>query len=136
MNNIYLNKKKFLNYSKGSTKTNIFFLPTLIFTRNQKISWDLMKSSWSLSFIKYYVQVNLFTIIKDSNKEIFKHDVAAIIKILKENRLVVKDINLLLQFLQANLFLITLIKNLNTEHPYCKKVILHYFKNCEFLASE
>jgi len=136
MKNIYFGKRKFFNFSKGRNKDHFFLFPSLIFTHEKRISWDLVKGSVTLAFLVWYFQINIFNIVQNSSKEIFKQDVASIIKILKDSKYAIKDMNLLIKFLQDNIYLVQLVKNINIEHPYVKKVILYYFKNCDFIIQE
>ncbi len=136
MKNTYIGKKKFLNFITGKNKNHFFLFPAIIFTHEEKISWDLVKGSITFTIFNIYLQVNIFTIVKDSGKEIFKQDVANIIRLLKESNFIIKDMNLLIKFLQENIYLITIIKNINLEHPYAKKIIVQHFKNCDFVAEE
>lgn len=135
MKNKYLSKTKFINAEYGKKEKHYFILPSIFYSKQRKISWDLLKSSITIVFLNYYYQINLFNIIKDFSKEVYKQDVANIVKILKENNKTVSDFNLLVKYVQNNDFLVTVVKNLTVEHPYCRKVIYHHLKDCEFITN-
>lgn len=136
MKNFYLSKKRFFNHEHGGKEKHYFLFPTFFFSKNRKISWDLNKLSVTFVFLNFYYQLNFFTIVKDFSKEIYKNDIANILKVLKEHKRNVQDVNLLIKYLQENNYIITIVKNLNIEHPYCKKTIYYHLKDCDFVKKD
>lgn len=136
MKNRYINKDTFFNIDKGIGKKFIFLLPTIVIGTKKMIRWELETKSITISFLKFYFQINIFNVIKDSSKEIFKQDIVKVLNILKKHNLNINSIANLITYLQENNFLLTIIKNVNQENIYSEKIILYYFQNCPYIVKE
>lgn len=134
MKNKYLNKNKFFNTIKGRNKNFFFIFPTIIMGRKKMIRWELTTKSITFALFRYFYQINLFTVTKDSSKEIFKPDIRKVLAFLHKNDLDVTTVAELIEYIQNNNYLLTLIKNIDLDNYYAQKVMLYYFQNQDFVT--
>lgn len=131
-----LNKNKFYNVQKGKYKNDFFFiLPTISISPNKLLHWDMKMFTIFFAWGKYYYQVNVFEIIKNTNTEIFKDNIVTLLGFLKSNKLIINDIPTALDYLNKNNYLVQLIKNSDLKHPYIKALLLNIFQNLSFVES-
>lgn len=134
--NSKLKNNKFYNYQHGiSNDGYIFILPTITISKSQIINWDTKMYSCFFGFAKFYFQINIFESIKNSNTEVFKEDMVNLLSFLKNNKLTIKDIPTALDFLNKNIYLISIIKNSDLSHPYTKEILVHTFKDLDFIEN-
>lgn len=133
MKNRYINKNKFFNTKKGHNRDYFFLFPTVLFSSPKMIRWELNTKSITFAFLRFYYQINIFNVTKDSSKEIFKPDVKKILEILAKNNLNVDTIANLIKFLQENDFILSIIKNTDIDNNYAQRVLLYYFKDEDFV---
>jgi hypothetical protein len=133
--NKIINKNKFFNIQKGKFNEDFFFiLPTISFSPKKFLNWDMKMFSVFLAWGRYYYQINIFEIIKNTNTQLFKENMVTLLNFLKTNKLTINDIPAALDYLNKNNYLIQLIKNSNLEHPYIKALILNIFQNLPFIT--
>ena len=134
--NKYLNKKKFFNIQKGYNKKGYFFIFPLFAKSPKKIlNWDLSLHSFFLAWGRYFIQINIYQVIKDTNIEVFKENMMNLINLLKSVNLKIKDMQKTLDFLNKNAHLTLILKNYNINHPYIKSVLLTNLQNQDFIES-
>lgn len=134
MKNRYINKNKFFNTKKGHNRDFFFLFPTVLFSSPKMIRWELNTKSITFAFLRFYYQINIFNVTKDSSKEIFKPDVKKVLDILAKNNLNVDTIANLIKFLQENDFILSIIKNTDIDNNYAQRVLLYYFKDEDFIV--
>lgn len=132
-----INKTKFFNVYKGKKDSGYFFyIPTIAKSPKKILNWDISVYSIFLGFGQYYIQYNICEVIKDSNTEVFKENMGALLNIAKSSGLKIIDINAALDFLNKNTYLILILKNANTSHPYVRNVIVSALQNQSFVSSD
>lgn len=136
MKNRYLNKNKFFNTSKGKNKNFFFIFPTLIIGKKKMIRWELTTKSVTFAFFRFYYQFNFFTVTKDSSKEIFKPDIQKLLVFLHKNNLDVDTVANLINYVQNNNYLLSIIKNTDLNNYYAQKVMLYYFQDQDFIIKK
>ena len=130
-----LNKNKFYNIQKGKQADDFFFiLPTISISPKRLLHWDMKMFTIFIAWGKYYYQINVFEIIKNSNTEVFKDNMVVLLNFLKTNKLTINDIPTALDYLNKNNYLVQLIKNSDLKHPYVKALMLSIFQNVSFVV--
>ena len=75
-----VNKNKFYNVQKGKYNNDFFFiLPTISISPNKLLHWDMKMFTIFFAWGKYYYQVNVFEIIKNTNTEVFKDNMVSLL---------------------------------------------------------
>lgn len=129
-----LGKNKFYNIYKGKKESGFFFvLPTISISPKKILNWDISVYSIFLAIGKYFVQFNICEIVKDTNTEVFKENMVALLGILRSNSLKVNDMPACIEFLNKNQHIILIIKNSNVSHPYVRNIVSSYFNNQPFI---
>ena len=136
-----LGANKFYNIQKGKKDNHFFFvLPSLIVSPKKFLHWDIMMFSIFLGWGKYYIQFNVFETVKDISTEVLKNNMADLLSILRASELTLspdpKSMNIALDFLNKNPFLVSILKNGNVNHPYVKSIISSYFQNQSFITEK
>lgn len=137
-----LGKNKYYNFQKGKKEHDFFFLfPSVLISPKKFLNWDTIMFSIFLGWGKYYIQYNVFEIIKNNSAEVQKTDMVALLNVLKSENLHLSNendnaVSNVLDYLNKNKFLICLLKNSNLQHPYIKSVIVSYFKNQPFIIQK
>ena len=130
-----LNQNKFYNIQKGKQADDFFFiLPTISISPKRLLHWDMKMFTIFIAWGKYYYQINVFEIIKNSNTEVFKDNMVVLLNFLKANKLTINDIPTALDYLNKNNYLVQLIKNSDLKHPYVKALMLSIFQNVSFVV--
>jgi len=133
-----LNKNKFYNIQKGKyTDDFLFILPTISVSPKKLLHWDMKMYSIFFAWGRFYYQINIFEIIKNSNTEVFKENMVSLLNFLKANKLTITDIPAALDYLNKNNYIVQLIKNsdLTNPHPYIKSLLISIFQNLTFISS-
>lgn len=131
-----IGKKKFYNIQRGKKENSFFFfLPTIMLSPKKFLHWDLIMFSVFLGWGNFYLQFNLFEIVKDTNNEVFKENMASLVAFLKDNGYGITDMQAALEFLNKNTHLVQLIKNSNINHPYIKMVFINSLQNLPFIRA-
>lgn len=131
-----INKNKFYNVQKGKNNDDFFFVfPTISISPKKLLHWDMKMFTVFFAWGKYYYQVNVFEIIKNTNTEVFKDTMLNLISFLKTHKLTITDIPTALDYLNKNNYLVQLIKNSDLKHPYIKTLLLSIFQNLSFVNS-
>ncbi len=133
-----LNKNKFYNIQKGKyTDDFLFILPTISVSPKKLLHWDMKMYSIFFAWGRFYYQINIFEIIKNSNTEVFKENMVSLLNFLKANKLTITDIPAALDYLNKNNYIVQLIKNsdLTNPHPYIKSLLISIFQNLTFVSS-
>lgn len=134
--NYPLGKNKFYNIQRGKKDNHFFFiLPSIIISPKKFLHWDVMMFSIFIAWGSFFVQFNIFEIVKDTNTEVFKENMANLLSILKSSGYTIADMQAALDYLNKNTYLIQVIKNANLEHPYIKNLILSFFQSQPFIKS-
>lgn len=133
-----LNKNKFYNIQKGKyTDDFLFILPTISVSPKKLLHWDMKMYSIFFAWGRFYYQINIFEIIKNSNTEVFKENMVGLLNFLKANKLTITDIPAALDYLNKNNYIVQIIKNsdLSHPHPYIKSLLISIFQNLTFVSS-
>lgn len=134
--NKIINKNKFYNVIKGKHPEDFFFfLPTISMSPKKLLHWDMKMFTIFLAWGRFYYQINVFEIIKNTNTEVFKENMVTLISFLKANKLTITDIPSALDYLNKNNYLVQLLKNSDLKHPYIKALVLNVFQNLSFVSS-
>lgn len=129
-----LGAKKFYNIEKGNKDSGFFFfLPTIMLSPKKLLDWEILTFSIFISWGHFYLQINIFEIIRDTNTEVFKENMIKLMGFLKNNDLAIHDMPATLEFLKKNPYIVSLIKNSNLDHPYIQAIFLSNFQNVPFL---
>lgn len=130
-----LSKNKFYNIQKGKYSEDYFFiLPTIGLSPKKLLHWDMKMFTIFLAWGRYYLQINIFEIIKNTNTEVFKENMVTLLNFLKSNKLTINDIPSALDYLNKNNYLVQLLKNSDLKHPYIKTLLLSIFQNLSFVS--
>lgn len=134
--NYTLGKNKFFNIQKGKKKNHFFFfLPTIMASPKKLLHWDLIMFSIFLGWGNFFIQFNIFEVVKDTNTEVYKENMSTLMVFLKNNGLGINDMQAALEFLNKNNYIVQLIKNANLDHPYIKSIFLQTFQGLPFIRS-
>jgi hypothetical protein len=129
-----LNKNKFYNIQKGKYLDFLFILPTISISPKKLLHWDMKMYSIFLAWGRFYYQINIFEIIKNSNTEVFKENMVTLLNFLKSNKLTINDIPGALDYLNKNNYIVQLLKNSDLSHPYIKSLLVSIFQNLSFIS--
>lgn len=130
-----INKNKFYNVQKGKDKEDfLFVLPTISISPKKLLHWDMKMFTIFFAWGKYYYQINIFEIIKNTSTEVFKEDIITLLNFLKANKLTVNDVPTVLDYLNKNNYLVQIIKNSDLKHHYIKALMLNIFRNLPFVV--
>lgn len=131
-----LNKNKFYNIQKGKSTDDFFFvLPTISISPKKLLHWDMKMHSIFFAWGRFYYQINIFEIIKNSSTEVFKENMVTLLNFLKSNKLTINDIPAALDYLNKNNYIVQVIKNSDLSHPYIKTLLVSIFQNLTFVSS-
>ena len=83
---------------------------------------------------RFYYQINIFEIIKNSSTEVFKENMVTLLNFLKSNKLTINDIPAALDYLNKNNYIVQVIKNSDLSHPYIKTLLVSIFQNLTFVS--
>lgn len=134
--NYTLGKNKFFNIQKGRKENQFFFfLPTIMSSPKKLLHWDLIMFSIFLGWGNFFIQFNIFEVVKDTNTEVYKENMSTLMVFLKNNGLGINDMQAALEFLNKNNYIVQLIKNSNLEHPYIKAVFLQTLQGLPFIRT-
>lgn len=133
-----LGKKKHYNIQRGKKDNHFFFVfPGIVISPKKFLHWDIMMFSIFLGWGRYFIQFNIFETVKDTSTAIMKPDMINLLGFLRSKGLTFltdpKNTNMVLEYLNKNPYLITLIKNSNLHHPYISHVILSHFEHQPFI---
>jgi hypothetical protein len=129
-------KNKFYNIYKGKKENGYFFwFPSISTSPKKMLNWDISVFSIFLAWGKYFFQINMCEIIKDTSSEVFRDNMVSLISILKSYNLKIDDVSRALEYLNKNQFIVLLLKNSQTSHPYVKQVIHSYIYNQPFIST-
>jgi hypothetical protein len=136
-----LGKNKYYNTQIGKKDNSFFFLlPSIVISSKRFLHWDIMMFSIFIGLGRYYIQFNIFETVKNTSIEILKQDIVALLAVLKTDNLILisdnNSINLVIDYLNKNTFLILLLKNANLQHNYINKIIIAYFKEQPFIIQK
>lgn len=130
-----VNKNKFYNVQKGKHADDFFFvLPTISISPKKLLHWDMKMFTVFFAWGRFYYQINVFEIIKNTNTEVFKDNMVTLLNFLKANKLTITDIPTALDYLNKNNYLVQLLKNSDLKHPYVKALLLSIFQNLSFVT--
>lgn len=133
--NRYFGSNTFVNYEVANKSYHrIFLLPTIIITPRRSISWEISAFSLIMAWFGFFIQFNICSINKTSNKEIYKKNVQSLITILAEEGIRVNDANKLLDYLTQYSQITLILKNANLQHNYIKKTLRAMFINVDFVT--
>lgn len=128
------NPKKFINIEYGKRIFhNYYLIPTIVVSSKRRVSWDIEGYFVVFTFLNFYLQFNINQIVKDTSLEIFRKDMEKLIVTLKACSFEITNLNMLIDYLNENPFLITLIKNSNPLHTYHIEVVKHFLQNQVFV---
>lgn len=134
--NKQLSKTRFYNTYRGSKDTGYFFyMPTIAKSPKKILNWDTCVFSIFFMFGKHYIQFNIYERIKDSNLEVVKENMVALLSIMKSAGLKITDISMALEFLNNNPYLVLILKNSNVTHPYVKNIVVAAVQNQPFVTA-
>lgn len=131
-----ISKNKFYNVQKGKYNEDYFFiLPTITISPKKLLHWDMKMFTIFLAWGKFYYQINVFEIIKNTNTEVFKENMLTLLNFLKSNKMTINDIPSALDYLNKNNYLVQILKNSDLTHPYIKALLLSIFQHLSFISS-
>lgn len=128
-------KTKFYNWYKGKGEHKYYFvIPTIGISPKKNLNWDISIQSYFFGFLSWFIQFNVYEIISNTSTDLTKQNFDVLRFILKNNGLMVSNIQECLQFLKANNYIVQILKNAPPAHPYLNRIIGGVFQNQTFVA--
>jgi len=134
--NKYIDKSKlkFFNYEGDLNRKTMFFVfPTIIVTPQKLLSWDIRVFSILIAWGPAFIQLNWNKVIRNLNSELYKSTLSDLVNILKHEGMKSTSSKELVDFLNKNPQIVTLLKNSNHNHLYVKTIIASFFNNLSFI---
>lgn len=128
------NSAKFYNWHKGKGEHKYYFiLPTFGISPKKNLHWDIVVKSYFFGFLSWFIQFNVYEIVSNNSKELTKETFERLKYVLKNNGLMIDNLQECLAFLKNNIYIVQIVKNAHPNHPYVVKIIGSIFQNQSFV---
>lgn len=129
-----ISSTKFYNIYKSKGEQQYFFvLPTIGTSPKKNLHWDITIKSYFFGFLNWFIQYNVYEVIGDSSTDLSKENFEKLKKILRQQGLIISNMQDCLTFIRDNIYIVQVLKNTNHEHPYVSKILSQFFMNQSFV---
>ncbi len=134
--NRFLSKNKYYNINKG-VQDYLFLLPSISLSSKRNFQWDMTVFSIFIAWGKFFIQINIYEIIKDIDSKMTKENMQKLIGVLKSAQLTInpdpEEMKKAIEFINKNPYIMQIIKNGNLSHHYVRTILVQNFYHQSFI---
>lgn len=128
------NSKKFYNVYKGENENKYFFyLPCIGVSPRKNLHWGMTVRSIFFAWGSWFIQYNICETVSDTSIELTKDCYENLKKCLLASGMKINDLQGAMNFIKSNIYVVQILRNSNTDHPYVRKILATYFQNQPFI---